>query len=91
MSDAVSESFSRFSFWFVASSYEFDEINQLDHQIVIYFPLIDSLFCSYLIKATDHSLAKETVTKLNPSSTGVAFQAFLARCSPNIPSGLVRQ
>ena len=41
--------------WFVASSHEFDENKQLDHESTIHFPLVTNVFHSYFIKAIDHS------------------------------------
>ena len=41
--------------WFVASSHEFDENKQLDHESTMNFLSLTNVFYSYFIKAIDHS------------------------------------
>ena len=81
---------------------EFDEKKQLDHESIISFPLIDSIFYSYFMKALKHSSCgfKSAIKNLGCwDNTKKACKSLvqlpvifkLFSCSPSIPRGLLRQ
>ena len=62
--------------WFVASSYEFDEKKQLDHESTIKFSLIDSLFL-LLFHKSNRALFLWVHWRNKPLGTlGVHWQSF---------------